>query len=251
MTPIQGDWTISSIHLPNSVLRKIYFDNARKLLARSLPSPVLEARRISQDFQLDGCLTSPLWQTARPAIVDQNSSDGSAIPAMSTTVRALWSDKYLYLAYECPFTTLTVFPPEKNSGKRFALDKSGASLWDRDVVEAFIGTDADNVRHYAEFEIAPTNERLDLMVTNLPDKDFNWNSQFESKVQIDKKTKVWTCEVRVPMESLSSVQPSVGTRWRLNLYRCDRANHASLAFRPTLNGSFHTPERFGVLSLIE
>ena len=37
MTPIQGDWTISSIGLPAEVLRKIYFENARKLLARSLP----------------------------------------------------------------------------------------------------------------------------------------------------------------------------------------------------------------------
>ena len=39
MTPIQGDWTISAIGLPPEVLRKIYFDNARKLLARSLPAP--------------------------------------------------------------------------------------------------------------------------------------------------------------------------------------------------------------------
>jgi len=37
MTPIQGRWTISGIGLPASVLRKIYFENARKLLARSLP----------------------------------------------------------------------------------------------------------------------------------------------------------------------------------------------------------------------
>jgi predicted TIM-barrel fold metal-dependent hydrolase len=37
MTPVQGDWTISAIGLPPEVLRKIYFDNARRLLARSLP----------------------------------------------------------------------------------------------------------------------------------------------------------------------------------------------------------------------
>jgi len=37
MTPIQGNWTISGIALPSSVLRKIYFENARRLLARSLP----------------------------------------------------------------------------------------------------------------------------------------------------------------------------------------------------------------------
>jgi hypothetical protein len=36
MTPIQGDWTISGIHLPAEVLRKVYFENAEKLLARPL-----------------------------------------------------------------------------------------------------------------------------------------------------------------------------------------------------------------------
>jgi len=36
MTPIQGRWTISGIGLPASVLRKVYFENARRLLARSL-----------------------------------------------------------------------------------------------------------------------------------------------------------------------------------------------------------------------
>jgi predicted TIM-barrel fold metal-dependent hydrolase len=36
MTPIQGDWTISAIHLPTDVLRKVYFENAEKLLARPL-----------------------------------------------------------------------------------------------------------------------------------------------------------------------------------------------------------------------
>jgi predicted TIM-barrel fold metal-dependent hydrolase len=37
MTPIQGDWSISAIHLPSDVLAKIYFENAEKLLERSLP----------------------------------------------------------------------------------------------------------------------------------------------------------------------------------------------------------------------
>ncbi len=36
MTPIQGDWTISGIGLPDAVLEKIYFGNARRLLARAL-----------------------------------------------------------------------------------------------------------------------------------------------------------------------------------------------------------------------
>ena len=36
MTPIQGDWTISAIHLPSVALRKLYFENAERLLAKPL-----------------------------------------------------------------------------------------------------------------------------------------------------------------------------------------------------------------------
>ena len=36
MTPIQGDWTISAIHLPVDVLQKVYFGNAERLLGRPL-----------------------------------------------------------------------------------------------------------------------------------------------------------------------------------------------------------------------
>jgi predicted TIM-barrel fold metal-dependent hydrolase len=36
MTPIQGSWTISGIHLPAEVLAKVYFGNAERLLAGPL-----------------------------------------------------------------------------------------------------------------------------------------------------------------------------------------------------------------------
>jgi predicted TIM-barrel fold metal-dependent hydrolase len=251
MTPIQGDWTIGSIGLPTSVLRKVYFDNARKLLARSLPAPVLPARHISQDFAPDGTLANPLWATSTANRIDQASIDGRVRPEVATAVRALWSNDNLYLGFVCPFTRLTKFDPPQFDRKRFDLDKAGVSLWDRDVVEAFIGTDSGNPKHYTEFEVAPTNERLDLMIVNLPQKDFTWNSQFQSAVSIDVKAKVWKCEMRIPLKRLSDVGPTAGTRWRLNLFRADRANRAFLAWRPTLAGSFHVPERFGTLEFVE
>jgi len=36
MTPIQGDWTISAIALPEEVLAKVYFGNAERVFARAL-----------------------------------------------------------------------------------------------------------------------------------------------------------------------------------------------------------------------
>jgi predicted TIM-barrel fold metal-dependent hydrolase len=240
MTPIQGDWTISAIGLPASVLRKIYFDNARKLVARSLPAPVVKAARIDRDFVPDGALSETVWQQAQPVHMEYQSATGVAVPAVSTAVRALWSDQFLYLGYECPFTTLTVFEPPQHGKERLGL-------WDRDVVEAFIGSNPDNINRYTEFEVAPTNEKLDLTL-NLPERDFEWESGFESAVKTNEHARVWTAEVRIPLSKLSAVKPEPGTQWRMNLYRCDRANKAFLAWNPTLQGGFHAPERFGILA---
>jgi hypothetical protein len=190
-----------------------------------------------------------VWQTSTPVMIEYASGDYTARPELATRVCALWSDQFLYLGYECPYTKLTAFEPARSDRKRVSSDR-GASLWDRDVVEAFIGTDSSNLKRYTEFEVAPTNEKLDLRL-ELPNRDFEWNSGFETAVTVDPKAKRWVCEMRIPMRSLSEQKPTVGTHWRINFYRCDRVNSASLAWSPALTGTFHTPEKFGVLELVE
>jgi hypothetical protein len=240
MTPIQGDWTISSIGLPVPVLRKIYFDNARKLLARSMPPPVAQAGAVG-DFALDGTLKHPNWMPGyvRPVWIDCQARDYTARPELATRVHLAWSANFLYLGFECPYTKLTVFEPPRLDGERLGL-------WDRDVVEVFLGSDPQHIQRYTEFEVAPTNERLDVKL-NLPEKDFAWSSGFQSVVQVDRRAKVWRCEMRIPLKALSDTPPTIGTRWRLNLFRCDVANKAYLAWSPPLRGSFHVPEKFGIL----
>ena len=236
MTPIQGDWNISSIHLPPEVLRRIYFDNARRLLARSLPLPVMKAAHLGRDFAPDGRFDEPEWQQAKPARVEYQSNDATARPELSTTVRALWSGEFLYLAYECPFTTITAFAPVQSDER--------LGLWDKDVVEAFIGADPEKATHYTEYEWAPNGEQLDL-VLDLPKRDFAWSSGMESAVSVDEAARIWRAEVRIPLKALARTPPQPGVRWRINLFRHDTANRGFLAFSPTLTGSFHTPERFG------
>lgn len=238
MTPIQGDWLISSIKLPPEVARKIYFDNARRLFARSIPLPVVQARRIARDFVPDGKLEEPEWRSAAPVRLEYETLAGRAHPELSTPVRLLWSDRYLYLSFECPFTELTVFDPPSKTER--------LGLWDKDVVELFIGSDPDKITRYAEFEWAPTGESLDLLL-DLPEKDFAWTADGESAVVVNEAEKVWRMEGRIPLTALSEIPPVAGTRWKINLYRIDRAGNAFLAFSPTLRGSYHTPQRFGWL----
>ena len=244
MTPIQGDWTINSIGLPPEVCRKIYFDNARKLLARSMPLPVMKAAYTENvHMKLTTDFTTADWARAAPVRLEYSSSDGVAHPALSTTVRALWSLSNLYLGYECPFTALTTFSPSQKEER--------IGLWDKDVVEAFIGSDAAVPGKYTEYEWAPTGEQLDLSIA--PDKkDFAWSSGMESVVTVDEAAKVWRVVVRIPMKSLCASPPGPPvpqspTRWRINLFRHDAASKTGLAFSPALTGTFHTPERFGWL----
>jgi len=239
MTPIQGDWTISSIGLPASVLRKIYFDNALKLLGKSIPKPVAKAKRISAEPKIDGVLDDAVWQDATPARVEYSSSDYAVRSDLATSVRVLWTDTHLYFGWECPFTEVTVFDPVNTKDERIGL-------WEKDVVEMFIGPELSKVTRYGEYEVSPSNEWVDL-ICDLPDKNFAWNGGLESAVKVDEQRKVFTVEIRLRVDKLTDKKPIPGERWWLNLYRIDRANKAFLAFSPTMNGSFHTPEKFGVL----
>jgi len=241
MTPIQGDWTISSIGLPDSVLRKIYFDNAHALLPRALPTPTCVAAKIAADFAVSDFNNSQ-WDKAANNRLEYETYTSKARPEIGSLVRALYSPKFLYLRYDCPFTTLTTFEPPRNTER--------VGLWDRDVVEAFIGTNPDNIKEYYEFEVAPTNEKLDLIIS--PDiarveKRLEWDSQWEAFTNIDKNNNVLTTVMKIPLNPMRNQAPAPGDKWRVNFYRIDRAHQAFLAWNPTLTQSYHTPTRFGWL----
>ena len=120
MTPIQGDWNIGAIGLPAKVLRKIYFDNARRLLVRSLPLPTFHAARIERDFPPAGAMSEPKWRSAEPVGSNTPPRTGTRDPRCRRASGGLWSERYLYLGFIAPYTTLTVFEPPLTEGKRFS-----------------------------------------------------------------------------------------------------------------------------------
>ena len=64
--------------------------------------------------------------------------------------------------------------------------KDRLKLWDKDVVEFFLGDDWQNIRHYREFEIAPTGDWVDLAIDLDHDTyGADWNSGFEHQGRID------------------------------------------------------------------
>ncbi|HCF94089.1 MAG TPA: hypothetical protein DEW46_03430 [Verrucomicrobia bacterium] len=241
MTPIQGDWTISGIGLPAAVLRKIYFENARKLLARSLPPAPLHAARIEADPAPGEGLSRELLRRARPIRMIRGSRDGIERSELATTVRALWSDQFLYLIFRGPYTELTTYTPADPKVERDLL-------WERDVVEAFIDSEPASSKTYREFELAPNGEWVDLAI-DLEHQAFDrsWDSGFITDVTITESPKVWTARMRIPWSAFPSGRPEPGARWSANFYRCDYANRAFLAWNPTGVGSFHHPPAFAPL----
>jgi predicted TIM-barrel fold metal-dependent hydrolase len=241
MTPIQGNWTISGIQLPAGVLRKIYFENARKLLARSLPAPSIQAQRIEREVDLEKGLRAAPWRKAEAVRMVEGSLDRKARPEMATAVRALWSDQFLYIGFRAPYTELTTYSPADPAVER-------DFLWEKDVVEAFIDSDPDSPKTYREFEVAPNGEWVDLAIDLEADQfDRTWDSGFSSEVSVSEDPKIWTAVMRIPWDAFPAGKPQPGAQWKVNFYRCDRAKKAFLAWNPTGVGSFHHPAAFGTL----
>ncbi len=238
MTPIQGNWRIDAIGLPQEVLRKVYFDNARKLMKHVYPAPELVAEWVSGTPDADLTGSQAQWRSASPVYLEYQSANAEARPALSTEVRALWTADSLFLRFVCPFRKLTVFEP--------VSEEERIGLWERDVVEAFIGWDPSHPHRYREIELAPTGELLDVAV-DLPQKDFAWSSQATGAVKIDKLERVFTATLRIPFAAFEDARPASGSSWRVNLFRCDRSGDAALALNPTLTDTFHRPERFTTL----
>ncbi len=163
-------------------------------------------------------------------------------------MRAFWTDASLYFLFICPYRALNVFLPADSGRPR---DK----LWDRDVVEIFLGDDWNNIRHYREFEIAPTGDWIDLAIDlDKPGSGHGWRSGWRTAAAIDEAAHKWYAAAAIPLKSVSSGPVQVGTRWRMNLYRIEGQGPDSerrfLCWQPTCvvgRDPNHVPEAFGTL----
>jgi hypothetical protein len=191
---------------------------------------------------------SSTWALAGSTWIEKDCSQERDYPKLKTEVRGFWTDTDLYLLFICPYDKLNLWLPANKTKDR---DK----LWDRDVVEFFLGDDWKDIKHYREFEIAPTGDWIDLAIDlNKNSYDAKWQSGYEKIGRIDEKNRVWYAATRVPLNSVSAKPVETGTRWRANLYRIeglgpDTQRHF-LCWQPTCvvnRDPNHVPEHFGTL----
>lgn len=208
---------------------------------------VILSKHVSKDFSLTADPSTKVWQDAAPVYAEQGYK-GEPEPEYRTAIRSRWSEGNLYLLYVSPYKTLYLKPNPTTT-------EETNKLWDWDVVEAFIGTDFEHIRRYKEFEVSPQGEWVDLDINldhSEPVGGIKWDSGFESKTRIDADKKIWYCEMRIPMDKIDSRKPQAGNEMRVNLYRIEGGppNRVHIEWQTTGRPSYHTPEAFGRLKLV-
>jgi cellulose/xylan binding protein with CBM9 domain len=228
------------------------------LATMSSPSPPpytsnisLTSQHVTRDFMPDGDLDKGVWRLVPHAAFDHNYTGEKRYPELRTEVASLWSEKYVYFAFWCKYREISVYKGEDPAKERW-------ELWERDVVEVFINPEPDKPNHYYEFEIAPNNQWLDLVIDldKNPFNDAGWNSGFEHAVRIDEEKHLWMCEMRIPL-SVMKARIAPGAMWRGNFYRAegvspDERQRSLMAWSTVVaqHEAFHNPSRFGIIRFV-
>src|SRR6266478_4421430 len=207
-------------------------------------------KRSSIDVAPDGDLSKVFWKNADFEEFDQDAWGKSHYPEVSTRVKSLWTDSYIYFGFLGRYDSLNTYDGEDPAPERW-------QLWNRDVVEVFLNPQPERVQHYYEFEVAPNNQWIDLEIdkTKEPFNSASWNSGFEHATHIDARNHVWTAEVRIPISSMNVIAIHPGADWRANFFRAagngGDEHRKFLAWSIIPEGkTFHVPTRFGILRLV-
>ena len=209
-------------------------------------SSVLSSTFAAVDLRLDTNPNSEIWTKAPRVSVDRDYL-GNRIPGLPTQFRSRWSKDHLYLLAICPYDELNLKPTPDISAET-------PRLWNWDVAEAFIGSDADRITRYKEFQVSPQGEWVDLDIDRENPKGqagATWNSGMVVAARIDSQAKVWYGVMRIPFSAIDSRPPEKGRELRAGLYRIAGAGDAKryYAWRPTGQTSFHVPQAFGTIRL--
>jgi hypothetical protein len=219
-----------------------------KVCEFSAPGATFSVPYVSRAAELSTDPDSGTWTKAASTWIQKDCSREIDYPRLKTQVRGFWTDTDLYLLFISPYTELNLWLPADNSKDRL-------NLWDRDVVEFFLGDDWQDIKRYREFEIAPTGDWVDLAIDlNHDAYDAKWDSGWQRQGRIDEKNHIWYAAARVPLRSVSEKQVVAGTKWRVNLYRIDGLGADSvrhfMCWQPTCvinRDPNHVPEHFGTL----
>ncbi len=209
------------------------------------PPPAV-SRRASADEAPNTDPQCPFWQEA-PGLFMSRDSFGREVPDHRTEVRSRWSSTHIFFLFICPYRDLHLRPNP-------TVTERTPGLWNWDVAEVFIGTLHDPLHLYKEFEVSPQGEWIDLSIDlTMPEKiaDDAWRSGLQAAARIEPAQRTWYGSMRIPFAAFSAGSPSSRDIFRLNFFRSQGPTPVEIAWRAPRQQSFHAPERFGLLTLVE
>jgi len=202
---------------------------------------VVTAAHLSRDIRLNAAHPAKEWAQATPVTFCSDWQGKNPDPRRQTTVRVLWSEKNLYLRFECRYRELFLFGDADPNGRR-------DHLWDRDVAEAFLQPDPSKPRYYKEFEVSPNGFWIDLDISPQPSRDLKSGLRHSAAMNLRRHT--WSAELSIPLKSLTA-RFDPNAVWHANFYRVEGRKEPRFysAWRPTNTPepNFHVPLAFGEL----
>lgn len=208
----------------------------------------IESKQAQRDTSADTDPNSGFWRGVPPILAERDGS-GNLVPGYRSEIRSRWTGRNLYFLFICPYEQLNLKP-----GPKTEIETN--ELWKWDVAELFIGSDFKNIRRYKEFEISPQGEWIDLDIDlDAPrhEDGWVWNSGFQTSARIDYATKTWYGFMRIPYAAVDARSAAAGNTLRVNFFRSQgaRPDHKAIVWQPTHRPTFHVPEVFGVLRLVD
>jgi alpha-galactosidase len=213
----------------------------KNVVSEPSSSSELVATYVSHEISLDASHPAAEWKQALPIAFSSDWQGENPDSSRETRVRVLWSERTLFLRFECRYRELHLFPDSEPNGRR-------DHLWDRDVAEAFLQPDPSRERFYREFEVSPNGMWIALDI--FPGGRADLESGLERSVFLDEKSLTWSAELGIPLRLLTA-RFDASAMWRANFYRIEgqQEPRSYLAWQPTHTPqpNFHVPRAFGWL----
>jgi hypothetical protein len=213
--------------------------------------PTYRCRKTRKAPAVDGAIDPKVWRLAQP--LQLVLADSGAPPLQPTEARMLYDDDFLYVAFHCV-----------DSDAWGSYTNRNDPIFREEVVEVFLDPTRRG-RSYIELEVSPLNVLFEAFILNDPRCPpirvlTDWTCRgLRTAVRIEREmtprgrvSKFWNCELAIPFNQAPDaphVPPKPGDRWRMNLYRIDRAprlnEHSAWSKVGVIN--FHRPDKFGEL----
>jgi hypothetical protein len=185
---------------------------------------------------IDGKLDDHAWQTANEVTL---APFGANKEPVKTTVKALRSKDYLYLAFDCqePNIDQAIANMRARDDKKTYADSS---------VEIFLNPSGDRKNYYQLIvNILGCLSDQKINKTNSDsNNDWNWNS--EAILKTAKNNAGWTVEIAIPLKNLEGMNAK-GFPANFNRNRVLNSGSSSYSWSPYLKNGFHEIDNFGML----